>query len=119
MKVDGSSGGVGGSADGRLAGVAAALALRTVDRRGQGSSGQLLPLVDDLSADASDRCRVVHVVVGTAGGSADPASRPVLVIPVQLLRTQGLATWSVLDLVLLSYGWTSVGLSVATSAERG
>ena len=69
MKVDGSSAGVGGSADGGLAGVAAALALRTVDRRGQGSSGQLLPLVDDLSADASDRCRVVHVVVGTAGSS--------------------------------------------------
>lgn len=68
--------------------MAASLALGAVDRGRQRSAGQLLPLVDNFSPDAADSCGIVHVVVVVDGArcSANPASRPVLVVPVQLLR---------------------------------
>ena len=70
--------------------MAASLALGAVDRGRQRSARQLLPLVDNFSPDAADSCGIVHVVVVVvvdgARCSANPTSRPVLVVSVQLLR---------------------------------
>ena len=69
--------------------MAASLALGAVDRGRQRSARQLLPLVDNFSPDAADSCGIVHVVVVVVDGarcSANPTSRPVLVVSVQLLR---------------------------------